>query len=135
MTQECGGLHVSLYSEVMKDANPVRWWSLSSKCEHHIQGQRLDQHLGQGEDKSPRYNEQCEKSEVVLGRAHQQPQSWTSLVTTWRPYDKKIRQGRPAKWWRDDLDKYWNETIAQDRLSWRQHAEAFAQPRDTTAAQ
>ena len=30
---------------------------------------------------------------------------WTSRVTTWRPYDKKRRQGRPAKRWRDDLDK------------------------------
>ena len=40
--------------------------------------------------------------------------------------------------WRDDLDKYWSDTIwqrkAQDRVVWRQHAEAFAQPRDTTAA-
>ena len=58
---------------------------------------------------------------------------WTSRVTTWRPYDKKIRQG-----WRDDLDKYWSDTIwqraAQDRVIWRRHAEAFAQPRYTTAA-
>ena len=38
---------------------------------------------------------------------------WTSRVTTWRPYDKKIRQGRPAKRWRDDLDKYWSDTIWQ----------------------
>ena len=57
---------------------------------------------------------------------------------TWRPYDKKRRQGRPAKRWRDDLDKYWSDTIwqrtAQDRVIWRRHAEAFAQPRDTTAA-
>ena len=63
---------------------------------------------------------------------------WTSRVTSWRPYDKKRRQGRPAKRWRDDLDKYWSDTIwqrkAQDRVVWRQHAEAFAQPRDTTAA-
>ena len=63
---------------------------------------------------------------------------WTSRVTTWRPYDKKRRQGRPAKRWRDDLDKYWSNTIwqrtAQDRVIWRRHAEAFAQPRDTTAA-
>ena len=63
---------------------------------------------------------------------------WTSRVTTWRPYDKKRRQGRPAKRWRDDLDKYWSDTIwqrtAQDRVIWRRHAEAFAQPRDTTAA-
>ena len=45
---------------------------------------------------------------------------WTSRVTTWRPYDKKRRQGRPAKRWRDDLDKYWSDTIlqrkAQDRV-------------------
>ena len=63
---------------------------------------------------------------------------WTSRVTTWRPYDKKRRQGRPANRWRDDLDKYWSDTIwqrtAQDRVIWRRHAEAFAQPRDTTAA-
>ena len=31
---------------------------------------------------------------------------WTSRITTWRLYDKKIRQGRPTKRWRDDLDKY-----------------------------
>ena len=63
---------------------------------------------------------------------------WTSRITTWRPYGKKIRQGRPSKRWRDDLDKYWSDTIwrrtAQDRVIWRRQAEAFAQPRDTTAA-
>ena len=63
---------------------------------------------------------------------------WTSRVTTWRPYDKKRRQGRPAKRWRDDLYKYWSDTIwqrkAQYRVIWRWHAEAFAQTRDTTAA-
>ena len=50
-----------------------------------------------------------------------------------------VGQGGPAKRWRDDLDKYWSDTIwqrtAQDRINWRRHAEAFAQPRDTTAAQ
>ena len=54
---------------------------------------------------------------------------WTPRVTTWRPYDQKIRQGRPAKRWRDDLDKYWSDTIwqrtAQDRVTWRRHAEAI----------
>ena len=63
---------------------------------------------------------------------------WTSRVTTWRPYDKKRRQGRPAKRWRDNLDKYWSDTIwqrtAQYRVISRRHDEAFAQPRDTTAA-
>ena len=61
---------------------------------------------------------------------------WTSRVTTWKPYGKKI-QGRPAKRWRDDLDKYWSDTMwqrtAHYRLIGRLHAEAFAQPRDTTA--
>ena len=51
---------------------------------------------------------------------------WTSHATTWSLYDKKRRQGRPAKRWRDDLDKYWSDTIwqrtAQDRLNWRGHA-------------
>ena len=63
---------------------------------------------------------------------------WTSRVTTWRPYDKKRRQGRPAKRWIDDLDNYWSDTIwqrtAQDRVLLRRHAEAFVQPLDTTAA-
>ena len=49
-------------------------------------------------------------------------------------YDKKRRQGRTAKRWRDDLDKYWSNTIrqrtAQYRLTWIRHA----QQRDTTAA-
>ena len=49
---------------------------------------------------------------------------------------RKHPQWRPAKRWRDDLDKYWRDTIwqrtAQDRLTWRRHAEAFAQPRDPT---
>ena len=74
--------------------------------------------------------------------AHQPPQRRQmdiECVTTWRPYDKKRWQGRPAKRRRDDLDKCWSDTIwqrtAQDRLTWRGHAEAFAQPRDTTAAQ
>ena len=64
---------------------------------------------------------------------------WTSRVTTWIPYDKKRRQLRPAKRLRNDLDKYWSDTIwqrtAQGRLTWRRHAEAFDQPRDTTDAQ
>ena len=63
---------------------------------------------------------------------------WTTRVITWRPYEKKIHQGRPAKRWRDELDKYWSDTPwqrkAQDRVIWRRHVEAFAQPRDTTAA-
>ena len=49
------------------------------------------------------------------------------------------RRGRAAKWWRDDQNKYLRYTIwqrsVQYRLTWRRHAEAFAQPRYITAAQ
>ena len=58
--------------------------------------------MDQGEDKSHRYNQHCEKNEMVLGRA----------------YRNTIFQ-----------------RTAQDRLTWIRHAEAFAQPRDTTAAE
>ena len=37
---------------------------------------------------------------------------WTSRVTSCSPCDKN-RQGRPAKQWRDDVDKYWSDTIWQ----------------------
>ena len=46
------------------------------------------------------------------------------VVTSWRTYNKKDDKGEPDKRWRDDLDKYWSDTIwqrtAQDRLIWRQ---------------
>ena len=83
------------------------------------------------------YNQQCEKNEMVLGRAYQPLQRQPMDLAC--HHDMKRRQGRPAKRWRDDLDKYWSDTIwqrtAQDRLTRIQHAEAFAQPRDTTTAQ
>ena len=74
---------------------------------------------------------------MVLGRAYQPPKR-RPMDLACHHYDKKIRQGRPAKRWRDDLDKYWSDTIwqrkAQYSVIWRRHADAFAQPRDTTAA-
>ena len=58
---------------------------------------------------------------------------WTLRITTWKPYERKIPRGRLARRWRDELDDYWKGTtwqrIAQDRQMWKQHAEAFAQPR------
>ena len=49
---------------------------------------------------------------------------------------KERPRGRPATLWRDELDDYWKGTIwQQDRQTWKQHAEAFAQSRDTMAAQ
>ena len=53
--------------------------------------------------------------------------------------ERKIPIGRPARRCRDELDDYWKGTIwqriAQDWQLRMQHAEAFAQPRDTIAAQ
>ena len=61
---------------------------------------------------------------------------WTRRITTWKPYERKRSRGRPARRRRDELDDYWKGTIwQQDRQTWKQHAEAFAQPRDTTSAQ
>ena len=65
---------------------------------------------------------------MVLGRAYQPPQRrpmdlachHLETIMTNLPYDKKRRQGRPAKRWRDDLDNYWSDMIwqrkAQDRV-------------------
>ena len=73
---------------------------------------------------------------MVVVRAHKPPQirhvdlARVSPIGDHTYYDKKIRQGRPAKRWRDDLEKYWSdknwERTAQGRITWRRHAEAFA---------
>ena len=80
------------------------------------------------------------KNEMVLGISTASKKiDVHRLSPLQRPHDKKRRQVRPAKRWIDDLDKFWSDTIwkrtAQNRLTWRRHAEAFAQPRHTTAAQ
>ena len=62
-------------------------------------------------------NLHCEKNEMVLaGHINRlKDDRWTSRVTTWRPCDRKRRQGRPAKRWRDDLVKYSShEAITRD---------------------
>ena len=46
---------------------------ISVQC-YHIPAGQEGQHLGQEEDKSHRNNQQCEKNEMVLSRAHQPPQ-------------------------------------------------------------
>ena len=64
---------------------------------------------------------------------------WTMRSTTWKPYERKRPRGRPARRWRDELDECWKVTIwqttVQHRQTWKQHADAFAQPRDIMAAQ
>ena len=70
--------------------------------------------------------------------------TWAGHITTirdnrWKPYERKRPRGRPARQWRVELGDNWKSTmwqrIAQDRQMWKQHAEAFSQPRDTTTAQ
>ena len=57
---------------------------------------------------------------------------------TGNPIKGKNIEEDPARRWRDDLDDYRKDTIwqriAQDRQIWKQHAEAFPQPRDTMIA-
>ena len=59
------------------------------------------------------------------------------LITTWKSYERKTPWGRPARRWRYELDDYRKGTIwqriEQDRQIWKQHADAFAQLRDTMA--
>ena len=44
-------------------------------------------------------------------------------------YVNNVRQERPSQQWRDELDKYWRDTIwkktAQYRLTWIRHCEAL----------
>ena len=47
------------------------------------------------------------------------------------PYEGKLSRGSPARRWKGTI---W-QRIALDRLMWKQHAEAFTQPRDAMAAQ
>ena len=86
-----------------------------------------------------RYNQQCEKNEMVPCRAHQPPQrrqmdlECRHLETIWQEkMSKKASQAvkrRPGQ----ILERH---DLAEDstRLNWRKHAEAFAQPQDTTDA-
>ena len=110
------------------------------KCvQHRVQGQE-DQHRDQRADKVHSYVISNVRKRKWSWAGHINPlkdDRWTSRVTTWRPYDNQILPGRRAKRWRD-LDKFWRDAIwqktAQDMLTWRRHAEAFARPRVTTAA-
>jgi len=50
-------------------------------------------------------------------------------ITTWKPY-----KGKQSRWTRGALQGY-HEAEDSAWHMWKQHAEAFAQPQDTTAAQ
>ena len=100
---------------------------------HHIPGQKNKQ------DKRMIKHVRRWKCTWVGHVSKIQDNRWTMRITTWKPYERKRPRGRPARRWRDELNDYWKGTIwqriAQDRQMWKQHVEAFAQPRDTVAAQ
>ena len=59
---------------------------------------------------------------------------WAKVSTRWLPEDGRRRRGRPRKRWRDDLDAYregWFE-VAQEKSTWKELGEAFAQQWDST---
>ena len=87
---------------------------------HHITGQK-NKHLCKRKDKGHR-----REGHVSRLRDNR----WTLHITTWKPYERKIRRGRPARRCREELVEYWKR-IVQDRQMWKQHAETFAQSRDT----
>ena len=74
-----------------------------------------------GSDRSHRYNQPCENNEVFLGRAHQPPERRPMHLEC--HHAESIRQGRPAKRWRYNLDNYRSDTIwqrtVQNTLTWR----------------
>ncbi len=78
-------------------------------------------------------NEQVRRSKWTwAGHVNRIRDDWKLRIATWKPHEKKRR-------WRNELDDYWKGTIWQrialHRQMWKQHAEPFAQPRDTLAAQ
>ena len=108
---------------------------------HHIPGQK-NKHLGKRKDKGDRRDWISQRTDMHLGRAQQNMRiknnRWTLRITTWKTYEKKRPRGRLARQ-RDELDDNWQGVIwlriTQDRQMWKQHAETFAQPRDTMTAQ
>jgi len=57
-------------------------------------------------------------------------------VSIWEPYEGKQSIGRIARWWKCEYRNGTSrESLTQDTLIWKRHAEVFAQLRDATAAQ
>jgi hypothetical protein len=55
---------------------------------------------------------------------------WTKRVTEWIPLDAKRKRARPKTRWEDEIVKSTSATwsrIAQDKVKWHQHGEAFIQ--------
>ena len=61
--------------------------------------------------------------------SRRQDNRWSSRLTHWTPYGRKRNRGRQRKRWREELQNYWGEVNwyqrAQNRDTWRHHAEAF----------
>ena len=115
-------------------------------AQHHIQ-RKKDQRLGQGEDKSHRYNQQCEKNEMDwaghikrlkddrwTSTCHHLETMWQEKTTRETSHAKEIRSGQILV--RHDLAEDCTRQANVEAVCWgAPHAEAFAQTRDTTAAQ
>ena len=79
-----------------------------------------------------------QKTEVDLGRARYKITDGHCVSPPGNPTKGKYLQEGRQDGGDDELDNYWKgiiwQRILQDRQMWKQHAEAFAQPRDTVAA-
>ena len=88
----------------------MRWWAMPDAVYDLHSIHRLQPLPDRGQ-KSYRYNQQCEKNEVAL------------------PGTRNINRHKDDRW-TSRVDKHWRDTIwqrtAQDRLTWRRHAESFA---------
>ena len=106
---------------------------------HHIPGQK-NKYMGMRKTKVTYVIEQVRRRKWTwTGHVSRiRDNRWTLRITIWKPHERKRPRGRPARRWRDEID-YWKgsiwQRIAQDRQTSKQHAESFAQPRDTVAAQ
>ena len=92
------------------------------------------------EDKTHRYNLHCEKNEMVLGRAYQPPQRrpmdlarhHLEAIMTRKDVKRDQPSGGETTWTNTGATRYGRRQ--HKTVIWRRHAEAFVQPRDTTAA-
>ena len=91
-------------------------------------------------EKSHRYNVHCEKNEMVLGRAYQPPQRQLMDLVCHHLETIKIMTGKTTRETSQAVERRPGQILERHDIVedstriWRRHADAFAHPRDTTAA-
>ena len=127
-------VHISTHHTSKEQGNSRTNKDGKEYVKHHIPGQK-NKHLGKRKEKVADVIEQARRPTWTwAGHVSRiRDNRWTLRITSWKHYERKRPRGRPAKRWRDELDDYWKR-IAQVSQTWKQHAEAFAQPRDAMAA-